>query len=148
MFEFEKGGWIDTLITFVQSNETLAIWLVGWSVIAFIGTLLLIPYIVTRIPENYFSSDARRKTPWAEHHPVIRLTLIMIKNVLGYIFIIIGIVMLVLPGQGLLTILIGVMMIDFPGKYHWECWLVSRPAILRSINWLRRRADKAELRLK
>lgn len=148
MFEFEEGGLIHSLITFVEGNEPLVTGLVIFSLVGFIGTLLLVPYIVTRIPDDYFTTEHRHKTPWAEHHPAIRLTLITLKNILGYIFIVMGIAMLVLPGQGLLTIVIGVMMLDFPGKYYWERWLVSRPAILKSINWLRRRAGRIELHLK
>jgi len=148
VFEFEEGGLIHSLITFVEGNEALVTGLVIFSVLSFIGTLLLVPYVVTRIPDDYFTTEDRHKTPWAEHHPAIRLTLIVLKNAAGYLCIVMGIAMLVLPGQGLLTIVIGVMLLDFPGKYHWERWLVSRPAILKSINWLRRRANRVELHLK
>jgi len=69
------------------------------------------------------------------------------KNVLGGVFILVGIVLLALPGQGLLTILVGVMLLNFPGKFAFERWLVTRRPILRSVNWLRRRARRAPLTL-
>jgi len=53
-----------------------------------------------------------------------------------------GIAMLVLPGQGVLTIVIGIMLLDFPGKYRFERSLAARRPVLRSINWLRRRANR------
>jgi len=56
-----------------------------------------------------------------------------------------GIIMLVLPGQGIFTILIGIMLLNFPGKYRLERWIVARRPVLRSINWLRRRAGRAPL---
>ncbi len=67
------------------------------------------------------------------------------KNALGYLFVLMGIAMLVLPGQGILTIMIGVTLLDFPGKYRLERWLVSRRPVLRSINWLRRCAGREPL---
>ena len=39
---------------------------------------------------------------------------------MGYLLIIGGILMLVLPGQGLLTILLGLIFSDYPGKYKLE----------------------------
>lgn len=56
-----------------------------------------------------------------------------------------GILMLALPGQGLLTIIIGLVLMDFPGKYYAERWVISRHSILLSINWIRKKADKPAL---
>jgi len=67
------------------------------------------------------------------------------KNALGYILVVAGIIMLVLPGQGIFTILIGIMLLNFPGKYQLERWLATRGPVLRSINWLRQRAGRAPL---
>ena len=55
-------------------------------------------------------------------------------------------VMLVVPGQGLLTILIGVMLTDFPGKYALERRLISQPSIFNAINWIRDKAGKEPLK--
>ena len=52
-----------------------------------------------------------------------------------------GILMLFLPGQGLLTLFLGILLIDFPGKYKTERWLISQPAIANSLNWLRKRRN-------
>ena len=57
----------------------------------------------------------------------------------------IGAAMLVLPGQGILTILAGVMLLDFPGRHRLVCWIVTRHAVLNSLNWVRRRAGRPEL---
>ena len=65
---------------------------------------------------------------------------------LGAIFIVAGIAMIFLPGQGAITILIGITLTDFPGKYRLERWLVTRRPILRSINWLRERRGHPPLR--
>ena len=83
--------------------------------------------------------------PCAEQHPVVRAALLIGKNVFGLVFVLMGLAMLVLPGQGILTIVIGLVLIDFPGKYKLERWIVSRRAVLNSINWLRQRADRGPI---
>jgi len=55
--------------------------------------------------------------------------------------------LLVLPGQGLLTILLGIIMIDFPGKYHLQRWCISRESVLHSMNWLRKKGKRAPIKL-
>jgi hypothetical protein len=64
----------------------------------------------------------------------------------GVIFILGGLAMLVLPGQGLLTIVIGVSLLDFPGKRVLERRLLSRPMVLQAINRLRQRFGRPPLR--
>jgi hypothetical protein len=130
----------------IALNET-SIWILAvFSVVSFVGSLMLIPVLVVRIPEDYFAETRRHRwEPWAHEHPVIRWSLLIAKNLLGYLFIVLGIAMLVLPGQGVLTILIGIMFINFPGKYRLERWVVMREPVLRTINRLRQRAGRPPL---
>ena len=67
------------------------------------------------------------------------------KNALGVVFVLAGVAMILLPGQGVLTILLGIMLTEFPGKYRFERWLVRRRAVLGAINWLRERAGRPPL---
>ena len=83
--------------------------------------------------------------PWADRHPVIRWLLLTLKNLAGVVFVLLGIAMLVLPGQGLLTILIGIIFLNFPGKYRFERWLIQRGPVHRTVDWLRRRAGRKPL---
>ena len=135
------------MLKFFQLHESAILWLSGLSVVTFIGTLAIIPLLVARIPADYFANDKRRQTPWAAHHPFVRGILLFAKNLAGYVFILAGILMLVLPGQGLLTILIGLILLDFPGKYRLQKWLVTRRTVLKSVNWLRKRARRTPLNL-
>lgn len=128
----------------LDSNVLIAFGLV--SVATFILSLVLVPVIIVKIPENYFSSK-NRNARWEEMNPVLRGILIILKNILGVILLVMGILMLVLPGQGLLTILFGIALIDFPGKHTLVKRLVSYPKIINSINWIRNKADKKPLLL-
>jgi hypothetical protein len=117
------------------------------SVVTFFGTLVAIPVLVVRIPADYFEGERREFWSWGGEHPVMRRGLRFLKSALGVVFIIAGLAMLVLPGQGILTIFVGLMLINFPGKYQFERWLVTRRPVSRSINWLRHRAHKPPLRV-
>ncbi len=112
----------------------------------FVGTLVAVPFLVVRIPEWYFTEPRRHRVRRDElGHPVVRLLLRIGKNLLGVVFILTGVAMIFLPGQGAITILIGITLTDFPGKYRLERWLVTRRPILRTINWLRMRRGKPPL---
>jgi len=134
------------MFDWITQNEATVWFMAVFSIISFIASLLLIPVLVIRIPEDYFAETKRhRLEPWAHEHPVIRWSLLIAKNALGYIFIVLGIAMLVLPGQGVLTIMIGIMFINFPGKYRLERWVVMRGPVLNIINRLRQRVGHAPL---
>ena len=120
-------------------------WLAGVSALTFVGSIALVPILAVRIPADYFSTARRGKTPWARKFPILRLLILILKNLLGVILVLGGILMLFLPGQGLLTMFLGTVLMDFPGKYRLERYLISRGPILRSINWIRKKAGVREL---
>jgi len=111
----------------------------------FFATLALVPFVVLRIPADYFAGEHRPVSSLARVHPVLRIVLLLLKNLLGFGVMLMGIAMLVLPGQGLLTILIGLMLVDFPGKFRLEKWLVRRKVVMLGINWLRTRFNRPRL---
>ena len=133
------------MFEWIQGHERLFWWLAIFSAIAFVATLLLLPWAVSRIPADYFARRTPTRGPWADHHPIVRAVLVVAKNLLGLVFVLAGIAMLVLPGQGVLTILAGIMLVDFPGKRRLECWVVGRPAVFKSINWMRQRRGREPL---
>lgn len=116
------------------------------SVIGFIGSLVAIPLILVRLPADYF--DTRTPRHWMkDHHPVLRLLGLVIKNVVGAVFVLVGLAMLFLPGQGLLTMLIGVSLMDFPRKRELEAKMVGQPTLLGIINAMRHKFGKPPLTL-
>lgn len=133
------------MIESFHAHEAAVWWIAGMSVMAFIATLIIVPWLVVRIPPDYFAHGRRERKQWASRHPIIRGALLTAKNLLGYLLIAAGIAMLVLPGQGMVTILLGILLVDLPGKYRLERWLVARRPLLHSINWLRRRAGRKPL---
>lgn len=115
-------------------------WLAAVSALTFAGSLLVIPLVAARIPADYFCAHRRGPTLWRRRHPGLRLMVLILKNVLWLVLFLAGMLMLFLPGQGLLTIFLGIMLMDFPGKYRLEKYIISRGPVLRGINWLRQRS--------
>jgi len=132
------------MIDWVQAHQNWMWWLVVVSAFTFVVSLLAVPWLLVRIPPRYFMST-KHDHPWGDKHPVVHVLLLIAKNLLGVVLIALGALMLLLPGQGILTILAGLVLLDFPGKHRVLLWTVSRPAVLKSINWLRNRAKREPL---
>ena len=137
---------MDWLLSAVQqyvSTDTL-VTLTALSVVFFVGSLIAIPFILVRLPTDFFDTRVPRR--WMEnHHPILRLLGHLVKNVVGAIFLFAGFLMLFLPGQGILTMLIGVTMLDFPGKRRMEAKMIGQPAVLSTINNMRQKFGKPPL---
>ena len=115
-------------------------WFVALSVIGFVGSIVGAGVTLVLLPADYFGraehSRSRSTLQWAWF---------IAKNALGAVLLVAGILMLFLPGQGVLTILVGVMLINFPGKRKLEMKLIRRPGVLKTINGLRAKFGKAPL---
>ena len=120
--------------------------IVTLSLVVFFASLIVIPILLARIPADYFL-HSRRQSPLARLHPALRIVALIVKNGVGGLLVLAGIVMLFTPGQGLLSIFIGITLLDLPGKRRLELSLVSRPHVLKAINWIRRKAQRPPLQL-
>ncbi len=126
------------LVEWIQHNDN---WLAGLgiaSAVMFIASLILIPMIVIRLPADYFVSSHKH---WLRNHPSF-IPVFIIQHLIGVVLFIAGILMLVLPGQGILSIIIAISLISFPGKHRLLQWLFMRPRVHRSMNWIRTKANK------
>lgn len=128
-------------------TTALAGWLAVTSAVTFVVSLFSLPLLLSRIPADYFVRPTPPEASWRRRHPVLRWSLRVLKNLIGVLLLLAGIVMLVTPGQGILTILIGIVLLDLPGKRHLELWLIRRPKVLASVNWIRHKAHKPPLQL-
>lgn len=123
----------------------------GWSGLAifvatFVVSLLVVGAIVVGLPAT-FLLDSHVRNLWVDHHPAVRCTGMVLKNLLGIGLIAVGLLLSLpgIPGQGLLTILIGLLLVDFPGKRTWERRIIGRRSILPRVNRLRARFGRPPL---
>jgi hypothetical protein len=110
-------------------------WIAIASVVMFVGSLLGIGWALVRLPPDYFARtlDERRqyrREPWVPF---------LARNALGVVVLIAGVIMLFMPGQGLLAILVGVMLVDFPGKRSVIRKIIERRGVMSAANRLRAR---------
>ncbi|NOY52739.1 MAG: hypothetical protein GXP58_03875 [Deltaproteobacteria bacterium] len=131
----------------MKLHEVVLLWMGFVSILTFAGTLFTIPLLLVRIPEDYFTRTAGPHNRRQYRHPAIRIFVLVIKNLLGILFIAGGIAMLFLPGQGILTILIGIILTNFPGKPALERWLIRHSAVYHPVNRLRRWAHHPPLQI-
>ncbi|MBC7900657.1 MAG: hypothetical protein H7070_11470 [Saprospiraceae bacterium] len=113
-------------------------------VVSFFLSTGLVAVVMVKIPANYFSShyqqDFLPNSSW-----MTRWGVVVLKNLIGVILVVAGIIMLLGPGPGILTILIGSIMIDIPGKRPLEARLLNRPTVLAAANGLRAKYGKPPL---
>ena len=120
----------------------------GLGVFTFVVSSAVVSFVLVKLPANYFHSSHERGF-LVERHPLLRAVGIVVKNILGFLLVVLGVVMAVpgVPGPGVLSILLGVMLLDFPGKRALETRIVGRPRIYAAVNALRARFDKPPLML-
>lgn len=128
-----------------MSRYQREMWILGVaSVFMLVISAVLIPYLIVRLPADFYAEENHRRRLF-ESRPLVRIVFLAVKNALGGVLLIAGIAMLVLPGQGILTILAALALLNLPGKRALEMRILHRPAILRTINWLRLRAGRDPL---
>ena len=132
------------LESLVGSNflQPLLGWLAVLSLFTFVLSLVIIPWVVGKLPQDCFLKLDQNDKP--TNLPSIGSVIITIlSNSLGLLLVLAGIAMLFLPGQGLLTILLGTLLISFPGKKKLIGTLIHQPRIQRSMDWLREKRGKS-----
>ena len=130
------------ILDWFRNYEVLIWWTGAASVLMFLGSLCAIPFILIKIPADYFSSLETKSRIDVRDLSFFRLLYLIFKNMVGIAFILAGLIMLLLPGQGILTIIVGMSLFNFPGKYRLVRNIIRNKTILDTINKLRSKADK------
>ena len=134
------------MLEWIEAHQAAVFWMVGASLVVFLATLIITPWVLLRLPSDYFAGRKRPgRSKMHRRSPLLWLLLQIVRNAIGGVFVLAGLVMLITPGQGVLTIIAGIMLMNFPGKFKIERWVISRGPILRAINYLRRRRDHPPL---
>jgi hypothetical protein len=107
------------------------------SVVTCVVSLVCASWALRRLPVDYLLIDPGQ----APRGGALRL----LRNFVGLILLLLGVAMLVLPGQGLLTILAALSLMDFPGKRRLESRLMLQPRVFAAINRFRMRSGQPRL---
>jgi len=120
-------------------------WIAIASAVMLVAGLTLVPVLIVRLPIDYFVRPHRFGAGWPRRLAWLRWLLAILKNLLGVACLFLGALMLVLPGQGVMTVLIGVALLDFPGKFRLQRWIVGRRGVLDALNWIRKKRGRPPL---
>jgi hypothetical protein len=102
-----------------------------------LGGILALPRVVSRLPIDWF---VRQPAPFAARLRASPARLVA-RNVLGGILMVLGALMLVLPGQGVLTLLVGVLLTDLPVRRPVIGWVARRRTLVRALQRVRAWSD-------
>lgn len=139
-----SGIW-EWLVRFWESLTWSSIaWGLLFTVVTVIASYGLIVIGMIKIPADYFSSTYVREIN-TDNHFSVRWAAFIVKNVVGFLLVIAGIIMIFTPGPGVPTILLGLIMMDVPGKRPLEAKLIQRPMVLSAVNELRAKYNKPPL---
>lgn len=127
----------EPLVTWVSQNTSILAAVAALSLLLLTSSLLATPWVLARLPANYFS-----RPPLVKPRSVRRLCTSVLKTVLGTLMILTGIAMMFTPGPGLVCLVLGMALCEFPGKHHLLKQLIRRPSVFSTLNWLRRKASK------
>lgn len=112
----------------------------------FIVSLVIAWLMILRLPEDYLCRPDTTNCRETPQSPLSYFVRKIVFNSLGFILLMIGIIMLFTPGQGVLFILLGVTLMDLPYKHEMTQRLARRKGILSIINRIRRKSGKQALR--
>ena len=136
---------LGTLFPDALTRPSVLAWLFGVSLVLFVGSLAVIPILIARMRADYFVGSGAPDETWIGWHPLARVSMRVVKNLLGVVLLFAGIAMMVLPGQGIITVLVALTLLDFPGKRRLEIRIIRQPHVRRAVNWVRTRARRPPL---
>lgn len=139
----------EKIISWSSMNSDLLFLLGSLSIFILIISVFMMVLIISFLPEDYFKSENRNLISSVQNsrYPLLKLLVLITKNFFGVLLLLSGILMLVLPGQGILTIITGLIFMDYPGKYKFERKLLRQKGVINSINWIRSRLSKPSLKV-
>lgn len=131
-----------TTLTDWLSQHTLLLGLLAIaSTVLLLASIVATPWVVSRFPRDYLLQHDNRRP----RHPVIRLSIDAVRTLLGVSLIVLGLLMLVIPGPGLITLLMGISIARFPGKRRLLRHVASRESVFKTLNWMRGRHGRLPL---
>lgn len=120
-------------MTLPAELESLWPWLAAGSTVLSIALLIAsvfgLPWVLCNLPVDVLHRAPEPARGWR------RFAL----NAVGAILVVLGILMLVLPGQGLLTVLAGLVLLEVPGRHRVVVWSLQKAPVRRAVDGIRTR---------
>jgi len=100
--------------------------------------------VVVKLPKDYFSRPEPKK---GTKGSLGRKIGVIAKNVAGVLLILGGVVLMLpgVPGPGVVVLLLGLAITDIPGKHKLIVKIAGKPAVMRSMNKVRKKFHRPNL---
>ncbi len=129
---------MDVLHTWLSGHALLLSVLASVSAILLMATIVAAPWAVSRLPANYLRQRLENKSKQGIWYSLASVS----RALLGFLVTLLGLVMLITPGPGVIMLLLGISIAEFPGRNRLLIYLATRPNVLASLNWMRKRHGK------
>lgn len=127
---------LQEILDYASGHRAALMWVSGLSAAMFLGSLLLVPKLIAIAPADFFTREAPPR------RGIGRMLLKLLRNLIGWVLLLAGIAMLLLPGQGLLMVLLALSLLDLPKKRALVRQIVRRPPVWRALCYFRERANE------
>lgn len=136
------NSWIQNIVHWIEQSQAGGYLLIASIVFMLVFSMGVILFFI-RAPYDYFfeindpnAQKARGLGAWTKY---------VLKNILGGIFVLIGVITLPIPGQSIPALLLGFLLIDFRYKHRIIHWIMQKTKILPKINQWRVNAGRKPL---
>jgi len=127
----------DGLTTWLHQHSGFIVILGAVAFVVLLTTLLATPWILARLPSDYFSH-----TPSISPRSLSNTIISIIRTVAGTLLIFLGLAVILTPVPGIVLMVLGLALCDFPGKHKLLVRLVRLPSVLSFLNWIREKSNK------
>ena len=136
------------MLSWFEGNESFFWWWIAAAFALSVVGAIVLPILISRLPVDYFVGERRRPLESLRaRHPLLRIALIVLKNLAGVGFVALGVLMLIGPGPGILSFLVAISLLDFPGKHRFEQRLARNRVIHRILDSIRIRFHRPVFQL-
>ncbi|HIG84778.1 MAG TPA: hypothetical protein EYG40_05770 [Verrucomicrobia bacterium] len=119
----------------ISDNYRLIQWIGIASILLFFLSLFILRCVIIQLPDDYFLNDSSALNKRSGN--LIDLARRVAKNLFGFLLIICGIILLFIPGQGLVTIVLGAWIMDLPWIIKIKRKFVYSRLVKKTLNWVR-----------
>jgi hypothetical protein len=123
---------MDSFASMISANRGAFVALSVGSTVLAIALVALCPFVLLRLPADHFVQPRRHCSTAAR----------VGRFLLGLVLVLLGIAMLVLPGQGVVAIAVGASLLGLPVERAIGRFMLHRPGVASMLNKLRVRAGR------
>jgi hypothetical protein len=141
----EWNNLFESVIRFASGHQDVIKGLAFGSLGFFVLTPIIAPLTILWMPRNALVNSRRHFREISVSRKIGRVLLFFLKNLIGISLTLLGVLLLFMPGQGMLTIFIGLLFTDLPGKRNLLAKVLGMGKIKPLVNRLRERYHRPPL---